>query len=133
MELSHGDDAHSVENLHVIENYSKALVRHQEIVQGQRAELLGFQNNQKFYEESSQLLRSRLRDIQQQLSELKQPLHAINKARSDVHTRKIHLLAKQGLDDAPIQEFSEQEVVYLTNKIRQQLTEALPVPDIRVE
>ena len=130
--LSYGENAHSVENLHVIENYSMALVRHQEILQGQRAELLGFQNNQKFYEESSQLLRSRLRDIQQQLSELKQPLHAITKARSDVHTRKIHLLAKQGLEDAPIEKPSEQEWKFLANKIRQQLTEALPMPDTLV-
>ena len=109
-----------------------ALVRHQEILQGQRAELLGFQNNQKFYEESSQLLRSRLRDIQQQLSELKQPLYAITKARSDVHTRKIHLLAKQGLEDAPIEKPSEEEWKFLANKIRQQLTEALPMPDTLV-
>lgn len=125
--LSYGENAHSVENLHVIENYSMALVRHQEILQGQRAELLGFQNNQKFYEESSQLLRSRLRDIQQQLSELKQPLHAISKARSDVHTRKIQLLAKQGLEEAPIEKPSEQEWKFLAKKIRQQLTEELPI------
>lgn len=126
-ELSSDPDSHSIENLHIVENYSKALIRHQEILQGQRAELLGFQNNQKFYEESSQLLRSRLKDIQLQLNELKQPLQAINKARSDVHTRKINLLAEQGLNNVPIEEFSEHELTYLTNRVQQQLTEELPI------
>lgn len=125
--LSYGDKAHSIENLEVVERYSKSLVRYQEVLQGQRAELLGFQNNQKFYEESSQLLRSRLKDIQQHLDELKQPLRAITKARSDVHTRKINLLAKQGLDDAPIEKPSEQEQPFLADKVRQQLTETLPI------
>lgn len=130
--LSYGDKAHSIENLEVVERYSQSLVRHQEILQGQRAELLGFQNNQKFYEESSQLLRNRLKDIQQHLDELKNPLRAITKARSDVHTRKIHLLAKQGLDDAPIEKPSHQEWTFLADKLRQQLTETLPVPNVKV-
>ncbi|TXJ07186.1 MAG: DUF4407 domain-containing protein [Acinetobacter sp.] len=127
--LSRGENAHSVETLEVIDRYSQALIRHQEILRGQRAELLGFQSNQKFYEESSQLLRNRLKDIQQQLSELQQPLRAIQKARSDVHTRKIGLLSKQGLEDAPIEKPSEQEWGFLADKIRGQLTETLPIPD----
>lgn len=128
--LSHGENAHNVENLDVIERYSQSLTRHREILQGQKAELLGFQNNQKFYDESSQLLRSRLSDIQEQLDELKRPLRAITKARSDVHTRKIQLLAQQGLEDAPIEKPSEQEWTFLTHKIQQQIAETLPMPSI---
>ena len=65
--------------------------------------------------------------MQLQLNELKQPLQAINKARSDVHTRKINLLAEQGLNNVPIEEFSEHELTYLTNRVQQQLTEELPI------
>lgn len=131
-ESDHVERSHSVENLEVVYKYSQSLIRHQEVLQGQQAELLGFQNNQKFYEESSQLLRSRIRDIQQQLDEIKQPLRAITKARSDVYTRKIQLLAKQGLEDAAIEKSSEQEWGFLTNKIRQQISETLPMQDIEV-
>ena len=131
-ESEHVERSHSVENLEVVYKYSQSLIRHQEILQGQQAELLGFQNNQKFYEESSQLLRSRIRDIQQQLDEIKQPLRAITKARSDVYTRKIQLLAKQGLEDAAIEKASEQEWGFLTNRIRQQIAETLPMQDIEL-
>lgn len=120
-QLRTGEQASQLETLRVIADYEVGLSHHQQVLQGQQAELMGFQGNQKFYEENNQLLCHRLAGVQQQLENLNQPLRDIDKARAEVESRRVRFLLDQGLMDSPYLPHSEQELPHLVDKLRQQL------------
>lgn len=116
-----------IETLRTIETYETALMNQKDRLRGQRAELLGFQSNQKFYEENSHLSRQRLQAIQLQLGHLKQPLHKIDEARAAVEMRRIQFVMDQGLMESPLQSPTPAEIPYLVEKLRDQMTTAFPM------
>lgn len=126
-QIRNGEHRDRIETLRTIATYESALMNQKDRLRGQRAELLGFQNNQKFYEENSTLSRQRLQEIQLQLGHLKQPLHKIDEARAAVETRRVQFVMDQGLMDSPFQAHSNEELPYLVGKLRDQMLTVLPV------
>lgn len=122
-----GEQASQVQTLRIIADYEMALLRHQEVLQGQQAELMGFQGNQTFYKENCQLLSQRLAQVEQQLDNLNQPLCHMHKARAEVESRRVQFVLSQGLLESPYLSHSEQELPHLVDKLRQQLAIHVPV------
>lgn len=119
-------DNDSIEVLRIIADAENALCSQNERLERQRAELLGFEANQKFYQENNRLLSQRLNDVQQQLHDRQQPLLAVGKARAAIESRRVEFLLEQGLQDSPYLEHSTEEMPHLVEKLRSQLQQSSP-------
>lgn len=125
-QINQGEYADRIETLRTIRAYETALIHQSDRLKGQRAELLGFQNSQQFYEENSQLLKKRLNELQVQLENLKGPLYKIDQARAAIETRRVEFVMAQGLSDSPFQPHTEAELPYLVSKLREQMMTVIP-------
>ena len=119
-------DSDSIEVLRLIADAENALRSQAERLDRQRAERLGFEANQKFYQENNHLLSQRLDDIRQQLHNLQRPLQEVGKARATIESHRVQFLLEQGLQDSPHQEHSETELPHLVEKLRGQLQQNIP-------
>ena len=117
-------DNDTLEVLRTIADLENGLRSQQERVERQRAELLGFEANQQFFNENVSLLHKRLEFTQQQLMHLQQPLQALNHARAQIQQKRIECLLAQGLQESPFKAFSEQELPHLIQKLQLSLESA---------
>ena len=104
-------DSDTLEVLRTIADLENGLRSQQERLERQRAELLGFEANQQFFDENATLLHKHLEPVQHQLAHLQQPLQALSHARASIEQKRIECLLAQGLQDSPFKAFNEQECI----------------------
>ena len=113
-------DSDTLEVLRTIADLESGLRSQQERLERQRAELLGFEANQQFFDENATLLHKHLEPVQHQLAHLQQPLQALSHARASIEQKRIECLLAQGLQDSPFKAFNEQELPHLMSKLQAQ-------------
>lgn len=113
-------DSDTLEVLRTIADLENGLRSQQERLERQRAELLGFEANQQFFDENTSLLHKRLNPVQAQLTDLQQPLQALSHARATIEQKRIECLLADGLQESPFKAFNEQELPHLMAQLQTQ-------------
>lgn len=122
---SRGDN-HTIETLRAFTTAESAVVDQKSYIKNLKAALLTFETDQKYFTENLARIRLQLSKTQNQLEELNEPLDLILTVRSKIELRKMTLLRDEGLADMPYEDFDENEMPILVEKLKQQLSTHAP-------
>jgi hypothetical protein len=115
------DDCERLQVLRLLDDLEKALLRQEERMKGQRAELLGFEMTQKVVQENLQKQTNLMRKVTTRLADLETPLEQVAHERLKVEAHRMGLAGKDGLLDVPYVLPHQDEMPFLVKKLREQM------------
>ena len=118
------DDCERLQVLRLLDDLEKALLRQEERMKGQRAELLGFEMTQKVVQENLQKQTNLMRKVTTRLADLETPLEQVAHERLKVEAHRMGLAGKDGLLDVPYVLPHQDEMPFLVKKLREQIVVA---------
>lgn len=125
-ELQYPDENHTIETLRSFTTAENAVVTQKNYIKNMKGSLLTFETDQKYFHENMKRIRTQLDTTREQLIELKEPLNIISSARTKIEARKMNLLGDEGLVDTPYENYNEQEIPMLVDKLKKQLSTQTP-------
>lgn len=125
-QLQRPDNNHTIESLRAFTTAESAVVDQKSYIKNMKTALLTFETDQKYFAENLTRIRTQLSKTQLQLRELNEPLDLILSVRSKIELRKMALLRDEGLADVPFEDFNENEMPILVEKLKQQLSTHVP-------
>ena len=125
-QLQRPDDNHTIESLRAFTTAESAVVDQKSYIKNMKTALLSFETDQKYFAENLARIRTQLSKSQNQQQELHEPLDLIFSVRSKIELRKMALLGDEGLADVPFEDFDENEMPILVEKLKQQLSTHAP-------
>jgi chromosome segregation ATPase len=119
------DDRDRIEVLRLLEDIEQAIVRQQDRLKSQKAELLGYELDQKCIVENRERLTAAYAKNNAKMSALEEPLEKVTRERLRLEAKRMEVAGSLGTVDAPYQLPNESELPYLVAKMK----EILPFGD----
>lgn len=110
------DDCDRLQVLRLLDDLEKGLLRQEERMKGQKAELLGFEMTQKCVQENLQKYLSILQKLRGRLRDLEEPLEKVAHERLKIESYRMQILSQDSVMDAPYLLPREDEIAFLVSK-----------------
>lgn len=112
------DDRDRIEVLRLLEDIEQAIVRQQDRLKSQKAELLGYELEQKCMVENRERLLDALDNCRAHLKVLEEPLDKVTRERLRLEAKRMEVAADLGTVTAPYQLPDDSELPYLVEKLK---------------
>lgn len=112
------DDCDRLQVLRLLEDIEKGLLRQEERIKNQKAELLGFETTQKCVQENLQKHMTTIQKVRTRLEGLEKPLEKLAQERVKIESYRMQLLGEDGVIDPPYLLPTEDEMPYLVKQIK---------------
>ena len=110
------DDCDRLQVLRLLDDLEKGLLRQEERIKGQKAELLGFEMTQKCVQENLQKYLSVLQKLRSRLKDLEEPLEKVAHERLKIESYRMQILGQDSVMDAPYLLPREDEIAFLVSR-----------------
>lgn len=124
------EDCDRLQVLRLLEDLEKGLLRQEERIKGQKAELLGFEMTQKCVQENLQKHQLAVQKVKARLESLEKPLERVAQERLKIESYRMQLLGEDGIMDAPYLLPTEDEFPFLVKQLKNEMFNTLNVKEV---